>query len=150
MTYFYPAKEIIPGLWIGSAGDAADAQFMNTAKIGFIVNCSKDLPFSFPEIPGIRVAVHDHPVENFEMLRRLPGVVRAIDKKMRANVPVLVHCYAGISRSATVVAAYLMCRYGLSKKDAIALVKSMKSETFQPRVNFERALSLYDYIKSCG
>ena len=147
--FFYPAKEVLPNLWVGSAGDASNSQFMKRHTIDIVVNCSRDIPFSFPTaVECVRVAVHDHPSENLVFLRRLPEVMKIIDKHMIAGGSVLIHCYAGISRSSTVAAAYLMYRHAMCKKDAIAWIKSRKPEAFEPRVVFDQALSLYAYIKN--
>ncbi|KAM3553572.1 hypothetical protein ARSEF4850_006855, partial [Beauveria asiatica] len=44
------------------------------------------------------------------------------------NPNVLVHCRAGISRSATIVIAYLMRKYGLSADEALAEVKAKRRD----------------------
>ena len=49
-----------------------------------------------------------------------------LQRLMRASPPVLVHCHAGRSRSAIVVAAYLMRAHGLGPADAIARVASRR------------------------
>lgn len=48
--------------------------------------------------------------------------VEFIDRHVRNNVPVFVHCDAGIDRSATVVVAYLMWRDRKSRYDALEIV----------------------------
>jgi len=47
----------------------------------------------------------------------------AIDKAVFRNHKALVHCIAGISRSATVLAAYLIWRFNLSAQEAIDYLK---------------------------
>lgn len=138
---FYPAREIEPGLWIGSAADAAGlSSLVRDRAIGLIVNCTATIPRSFPDIAFVRVPVNDDVADNDIMLAHLPAAVREIATARRAGRTVLVHCYAGISRSATVVAAYLMKTHGISVDEAIARVRAGKPETFQPKVNFEDAL----------
>jgi protein-tyrosine phosphatase len=54
-----------------------------------------------------------------------------------------VHCYAGRSRSATVVIAWLMRTRHLSMDDAFALVRS-KRELVHPNVGFVSQLRDYE------
>jgi len=148
-TSFFPAKEVIPGLWVGSARDASDAAFLKRARIGFIVNCSRDIPFFFPDqIPGIRVAVNDSPSENLNMFLALPDTVRAMSRRMSTRVPILVHCYAGISRSSTVAAAFIMSSKNMCMRDAVDMIRAQKPETFTPYVVFDKCLAVYDKVKT--
>ena len=48
--------------------------------------------------------------------------------------PVLVHCHAGRSRSAVVVAAYLMRAHGLKPAEAIARVASRREINITPEL----------------
>jgi hypothetical protein len=63
-------------------------------------------------------------------------------KRERGNV--LVHCYAGVSRSASIVIAYLMHKHKISLLDAMKLVKSKRS-CISPNVGF--LLQLKDFEK---
>jgi protein-tyrosine phosphatase len=47
-------------------------------------------------------------------------------KSATINGKILVHCFAGVSRSATVVIAYLMQEHGLTYHAAMKLVKSKR------------------------
>lgn len=55
---------------------------------------------------------------------------------------VLVHCVQGMSRSASVIAAYLICTRGCSVREAVDYVKS-RSSTAQPNVGFMAQLQEY-------
>jgi protein-tyrosine phosphatase len=48
-----------------------------------------------------------------------------IDKNIeRTNV--LVHCYSGVSRSAAIIAAYLIKKYSFTLKESIILLRNNK------------------------
>jgi len=49
-----------------------------------------------------------------------------IDRNRHGNV--LVHCVAGISRSATIVAAYLMRRFGYTVEAVILLMRHCRPQ----------------------
>lgn len=56
--------------------------------------------------------------------------------------PALVHCYAGISRSATVVMAYLIKRHRMGVKEARLHLKSTRS-SISPNSTFQKDLIHY-------
>jgi protein-tyrosine phosphatase len=92
-----------------------------------------------------------------------PAVERALDFldcHLAAGRPTLVHCQAGISRSATVILSYLITRKGMSLREAFLLVKERRPQV-QPNHGFfkyleelewrtrgERTFVYGDYIKS--
>jgi hypothetical protein len=49
--------------------------------------------------------------------------VEFIDSSVRSNGKVLVHCFMGVSRSATLVLAYLMVKQNMSASDALRQVR---------------------------
>lgn len=143
MHHFYPRKQITDGLWVGSAADARDAGFLRRERIGLVVNCTRTLPFLSKTILGFRVAVDDDPAEQEEMMRYIPNATVAIDDALNAGGNVLVHCYAGIQRSSTIAAAYLMFKLGLTHEQAMAAVRKAKHEAFVPTPTFKHALQQY-------
>lgn len=145
MPQYFPAKEIRRGLWIGSEGDSKNPDFMSKHDIHFVVNCSKTIPFlNGYDLEQYRVPVDDDPTNNDVILSHFPVVVRAIDSVLQKGKGVLVHCRAGMQRSASVVAAYLMYKYHLSAQNAMDAIKSRKNETFWPMPTFGKALQQYD------
>ena len=139
---YYPPKRITNHVWIGSRATAADPVFLKKNDIKFVVNCTKDLP-KYTDIPMLRVPVNDSPQDAEKMGKFLKMAALAIRDVTRYNGNVLVHCYAGMNRSATVTAAYLMTIKGLTAQQAIDIIKKKKPETFTP-MNFRPALKSYE------
>ena len=145
MVGYFPAKEIRPGLWIGSEGDSANASFITDHDIGLVVNCSKTIPMlNVPGVEYYRIPIDDATSNNDVILSYFPVVVRAIDSVLQRGKGVLVHCRAGMQRSAATVAAYLMFKYGLGAQNAMSAIKSRKNETFWPTPTFAVALKAYE------
>lgn len=59
-----------------------------------------------------------------------------MESQHRASKHVLVHCHAGVSRSVTLVAAFLMWQMGLSALDALSFVKD-KRPVANPNTAFQ-------------
>jgi protein-tyrosine phosphatase len=53
---------------------------------------------------------------------------------------VLVHCAAGMQRSAASVAMYLIAVKGMTTDQAIEYIRSKRSIAFRPSPNFERSM----------
>ncbi len=70
----------------------------------------------------------------------LTNTIPMIHKTLADSKTVLVHCRLGRQRSATVVAAYLMYSHEMMPIEAMQVVKSLKSDTFQLLPNFMSAL----------
>ena len=66
-----------------------------------------------------------------------------IEDGLAKDGAVLVHCYRGRSRSATVVVAFLMQKHGYSAERALSKVRS-KREIIQPHDSFLAQLRLYE------
>ena len=71
-----------------------------------------------------------------------------IEKQRKKNRNIMVHCQCGVSRSASIVIAYIMFDQKLGFHDALALVKS-KSPTANPHLTFVcQLLELEKHLKS--
>ena len=155
MTTYWPAKQILPGLWIGSKADSQSFTFLHKNRISLVVNCTADLPTTLPEfmkIPCVRVPVDDTPSECRTFANHAPAALFRLDEALNSRVAVLVHCFAGVSRSASVVACYLLKKHPKifpTLESAISYIQSKKPETFKSggnvsMVNFRNALKRFE------
>ena len=140
------ACQIIHHIWLGDIRCAKNKHFFDENNIQVVINCSKDIPFYSNYTENVRISIHDN-LENVEINRLyeyIPKAVEFIHKKILESKNILIHCYAGRQRSASIVTAYLM-KYGhMSLKDAILAVKSKRVIAFSPGINFEKTLIKYE------
>ena len=141
-----PADEILPGLWLGNRHAAADLKFLREKNIKAVFNCSKDIPFEASIPRQYRVPVDDSRQEpdignlekwSFEIVYKIAHEMR---KAGAEGTGVLVHCAAGMQRSAASVAMYLIGIHGLSADKAMAFIRSKREIAFFPEANFESSI----------
>ena len=98
-------------------------QLVLDLKDPFIINCTLDLPFIHENT--IRVGVNDDPIYAETLSEKIHTVCRKIDNYIKTGSPVICHCLAGRSRSASVVVSYLVLYQNYTQEDAIALVRKL-------------------------
>lgn len=95
---------IFVDLFLGDKEDAADKTLLMEHGITHVVNCAARIPCYFPEHFQYLALHMEDPYEGFPSL--IPTFCAFIDKA-RLHGKVLVHCRHGLSRSASVILAYL-------------------------------------------
>ncbi|KAF7656111.1 hypothetical protein LDENG_00046320 [Lucifuga dentata] len=126
---------ILPHLYLGCQRDVLNKDLMQQNDIAYVLNASNTCPKPdfIPESYFLRVPVNDSFCE--KILPWLDKSVEFIEKAKASNARVLVHCLAGISRSATIAIAYIMKRMDMSLDEAYRFVKE-KRPTISPNFNF--------------
>jgi protein-tyrosine phosphatase len=119
--------QVAPGIYIGSVQAVINDEFMRGADINLVVNGSNLAVKNNTQTPTIEVVdlldTADFSREAVEKLRfKINAVVDAARDYIKThNAPnILFHCYAGINRSATLLAVYLVKYHGYRPADAIA------------------------------
>lgn len=148
-------NQIIPRIWIGNIYAALDDTFLNNNQIHVIINCTKDLPFhqnvSEHKAKAYRVAVHDNlqPEEIQNMTLWSSEIVYYMLKEYFEGNNILVHCAAGMQRSAAVVAMFLIALKGFTPDESILFIKSRRNIVFTPSINFRKSIDyFYNYFNS--
>ncbi|XP_024315620.1 dual specificity protein phosphatase 1B isoform X1 [Brachypodium distachyon] len=133
------------GLYLGSVGAALNKEALKSLNITHILIVARSLNPAFSEeFTYKKIEVLDSP--DTDLVKHFGECFNFIDEGISTGGNVLVHCFAGRSRSVTVVLAYLMKKHQVSLESALSLVRSKRpqaspNEGFMAQlVNFEKSL----------
>ena len=127
-------------------GSARNKSFLKMVGITHVVNCAEGSSFTMVstgysyyldagikyhginvmDVPQARISAHFHECANF------------IDRALKEGGKVLIHCYMGYSRSATIAAAYLMIKRQMSAEEALRAIRTNRE--VRPNDGFLRQL----------
>ncbi len=166
------AEEIIDRIFLGPFEAAKDLQYIQKNNIQVIVNCTKDLPNCFnylkvnldnapPDVAkwikenSYHIEYYRIPVDDRDSLEEneifylnskeiLPKIIELYN----SGETILVHCLAGVQRSASFVAILISKLLDISLEDAISIIQIKKPNTFffGSRYHFMPALEKLEQI----
>jgi len=153
--------QILPGLYLGDVMSAQNVTALEELGITHVLTVMKmasmgdDYQVNVPDgIVHKIVEVLD--IHDAYILPHLHSCCDFIDAALKHQVTaikkgaILVHCFAGVSRSASVVVAYIMRRFeSLSTSDAISLVRSFRG-VVRPNHSFEKQLKFWSSDRARG
>ncbi|XP_017769908.1 PREDICTED: dual specificity protein phosphatase 10-like [Nicrophorus vespilloides] len=119
-------SQILPYLYLGNARDASDLQLLKSLDITHVLNVSSRRSEN-EGCDGIiwkRFSVFDDADQ--DLTQYFDESFEFIEEAKEMGQRVLVHCQAGVSRSPTIIIAYLMIRNGTRMTDAFAFVKNLR------------------------
>ncbi|KAF0690116.1 Aste57867_18510 [Aphanomyces stellatus] len=120
---------VLPHLYIGSIGAGANWDALCELGITYVLVASETVAFTFESskrFEYLRVGVPDDPsaqiIDFFDQSNAF--IARGRD----GGNHILVHCFAGKSRSATLVLAYLIAAEGHSYESALAVLRQTRPQ----------------------
>ncbi|KAL7035318.1 hypothetical protein ACKWTF_008325 [Chironomus riparius] len=137
--------QIEPRLYLGNVTAAANIVFLKNQNISHILTIdSFPLPaFVASSINIVTKYVQIADMNREDILQYFPACIEFIENAlMDPKHSVLVHCFYGVSRSATIVIAYLMKKYSISYQRAFERAKSKRS-LVQPNHGFAQQCKLF-------
>jgi hypothetical protein len=136
------ADLIIDRLWLGNAAASRDESFLRENNIRVVFNCTKDLPFHYSVQRQYRLPIDDNlqdeEIRNMELWSF--ELMAKLTNEYRAGNTILVHCAAGMQRSAATVAMFLIIFAKMTPEQAMAYIKNKRPIAFRPSANFERSI----------
>ncbi|KAJ9185003.1 hypothetical protein P3X46_004683 [Hevea brasiliensis] len=133
-----PAKEIKKVYVGGSENDLGDGSKSSLSPDKLLYS----LEYAGKDLKLVRMAVPIRDMESEDLLDYLDVCLDFIDRS-RKEGSVLVHCFAGVSRSAAIITAYLMRTEQLSQEDALESLKE-SCEFVCPNDGFVDQLKMFE------
>ncbi|KAG1730817.1 uncharacterized protein EDB91DRAFT_1059141 [Suillus paluster] len=132
--------EVVPGVWIGDLKSASDVKGLKERNIFSIVTAMRGKVTIHATFNKYQINVDDSANEDV-LVHFLPSI-SFIQNELDKGRGVLVHCGAGISRSATIVAAYLMYSLQLDPASAVDMIRKVRP-IVEPNEGFMEQLMVF-------
>jgi len=141
-----PLNEIVDNLYLGSADESDQKEKLQKYQVTHILPVGIGLERHFPsEFQYFPKSIDVQDSEEEDLLQYFTDCAKFIEEGRKTG-KVFVHCQAGISRSATIVIAYLMQKDQIPYEKARKIVQQ-KREIIYPNSGFVAQLRLFDKLK---
>ena len=123
-------------LYIGDLKAATMPELMKDMDIIINLSC-----FRYPELEGKTYIHIDAPdIPSYNISQHFDKLLEIIHDGILVNKKVFVHCVAGISRSATIVLAYMIKKTQTPLEVALTFMRFSRKQRTEPNEGFMRQL----------
>jgi len=133
-------NKILPGLYLGSFKDAKDTEQLEQNGITHVVAIHEKAKPLIDNIKYLCIVAADNPQQ--DLSQYFEHCLQFIHQARLEGGTVLVNCIAGVSRSATIVAAYMMMVLECSTVKSIEAIQAAR-EQVNPNNGFVQQLKAY-------
>ncbi|KAL4235099.1 Dual specificity protein phosphatase 22 [Mactra antiquata] len=134
-------NKIITGIYVGNFRDAKDIEKLNENNITHILSIHDYAKPLHEDKKYLCINASDTPQQS--LTEYFEECIEFIHKARLEKGNVLVHCLAGVSRSVTVTAAYIMTVTKLGWRDSINAIRGARSVA-NPNFGFQKQLQVYE------
>jgi hypothetical protein len=135
---YEPPNYVIDNIYLGSQKSGVDVNQLFELNIRYVLILGKGMKGNFDQIIYKIIEIDDSLEQNIS--NYMKEALDFIDESQKKNSNILVHCVSGISRSASIVIAYIMDKYKMNYDQAFSYVKT-KRTTIRPNTNFVEQLN---------
>ncbi|KAL6087120.1 hypothetical protein STEG23_006368, partial [Scotinomys teguina] len=133
-------SQILPGLYIGNFKDARDTEQLSRNKVTHILSVHDS---ARPMMEGVKYLYPSSGLSSQNLTRHFKESIKFIHECRLQGEGCLVHCLAGVSRSVTLVIAYIMTVTDFGWEDALHTVRAGRS-CANPNLGFQRQLQEFE------
>lgn len=138
----FEANQIIDNLWLGSLESSCNREALQERNIETVVSAILGASAAFPfDFKYERAKLRD--IEDEDITSEFDRLLPIIREELLKGRGVICHCIAGRSRSASIVAAYLICYHNMTTEDALKFIKSKRSQ-INPNPGYIEQLKDYE------
>lgn len=134
-------NKILPNLYLGNFKDARDREQLARNNITHILSIHDSAAPILKEMTYLCITAADLPTQN--LTQHFKQSIRFMHESRLKEEGCLVHCLAGISRSVTLVVAYIMTVTGMGWQEVLAAVKVVRP-CAGPNLGFQQQLKEFE------
>ncbi|KAM6918745.1 dual specificity protein phosphatase 22-B [Xenentodon cancila] len=134
-------NKVLPDLYLGNFKDARDREILGSNNITHILSIHDSAAPILREMTYLCISAADLPTQN--LTQHFKQSITFMHESRLKGEGCLVHCLAGVSRSVTLVVAYIMTVTGLGWQEALAAVRVARPCAC-PNLGFQRQLQEFE------
>ena len=133
-----PMNYIIDNIYLGDNDAASDENYLKQYNITTVINCAEEIVSVYKDIKFLELNLYDS--FNQPLFPKFEVAYKFIKKNSENNI--LIHCALGVSRSASLVAFYMMKEKGWDYDTCFYYMKERRPIA-EPNYGFEEQLREY-------
>ncbi|KAG7263386.1 hypothetical protein CRUP_017332 [Coryphaenoides rupestris] len=138
-------NKVLPDLYLGNFKDARDREQLARNNITHILSVHDSAAPILQEMTYLCISASDLPTQNLTQYFK-ESIMFMHESRLKGE-GCLVHCLAGVSRSVTLVVAYIMTVTGLGWQEALAAVRVARP-CAGPNLGFQRQLQEFEATRA--
>jgi len=126
---FIEPTKIVDNIYLGNAYNASNFNQLDEYNITTIINITNEIPNyfqNFPKYDYLKISINDTNTDSLiNFFKKSNKYIKNIQQK-KINQNILIHCYMGSSRSATMLIAYLIIYYNMNPEEAFLFLQEKR------------------------
>jgi rhodanese-related sulfurtransferase len=140
------ATKILPSLWLGDCRAASNRDFITKNNIKSIINITVLCPNYFNDMTYLNIPIKDGELNSRKLFDVFDVTNKFIFNSLKDKKNILVHCRRGHTRSAGVVAAFIIKYLKQDFVSAVKYIRSLRERTLRDEKDMTKSVHDY-YVK---